>query len=267
MAKKRELLQRLDEIGRSLAARGDVLAVFGLGSVGAETERIDEYSDLDFFVVAAQGSKQKYIEAVDWLEEACPLAYHFKNSDSGRKILFEDGVYGEFAVFEEPDLEQAQYTGGRMIWKHPSFADDGIVNGRAEIPGNRGQSVEYVAHEALTNLYVGLGRYARGERLSALRFVESYPIDGLLTVMHLLEPEVPGYPDRFGVERRAEARFPRFAKRLSGMLQGYDRVPESALSLLAYLEQIAAVPPRLSEEIRALAQRCIRQRTEWEASR
>lgn len=267
MDRKRALLQRMDDIGRSLAARGDVLAVFGLGSVGAEIDRIDAYSDLDFFVVTVPGSQHNYIGRLDWLEDVCPLAYHFKNSDVGHKVLFEDGIYGEFAVFDEPALAHAQYTGGRMIWQHPSFAGDDIVNGRAVIPSNRGQSVDYVVGEALTNLYVGLGRYARGERLSAMRFIESYPIDGLLSVMHLLEPEVPYYPDRFGNERRAEARFPQFAARLDGMLQGYERIPESALCLLAYLEEIAVISPRMSAEIRSLAEHCIRERQERDSSR
>ncbi|MEK0315730.1 hypothetical protein [Cohnella sp. 56] len=267
MDRKQALLQRMDDIGRSLAARGDVLAVFGLGSVGVETDRIDAYSDLDFFVVTVPGSQHNYIERLDWLEEVCPMAYHFKNADVGHKILFEDGIYGEFAVFEEAELAQAQYTGGRMIWQHPSCAGDDIVNGQAVIPSKRGQSVDYVVGEALTNLYVGLGRYARGERLSAMRFIESYPIDGLLSVMHLLEPEVPYYPDRFGNERRAEARFPRFAARLPGLLQGYERLPESALCLLAYLEEIAAVSPRMSAEIKALAEHCMLKRGERDGSR
>ncbi|MFX3631504.1 MAG: hypothetical protein ACE3L7_33840 [Candidatus Pristimantibacillus sp.] len=256
MVKKQLLLQRLDEIGKVLERRGDVLALFGLGSVGVETDRIDEYSDLDFFVVVTPGNKERYINQVDWLEETCPLAYYFKNCDIGYKILFEDGIYGEFAVFEESELDSAQYTGGRMVWSHPSYTNEGILSGKAIIPSCRSSSIDHVIGEALTNIYVGLGRYARGEKLSALRFIESYPIDGLMSVLHLLESEVDYYPDTFGNERRVERRFPKFANVVGGMLQGYDKIPESAIHLLNYLEEIYPINPRMSSEIRSLAEQC-----------
>ncbi|MWC29654.1 hypothetical protein [Paenibacillus sp. MMS18-CY102] len=260
MDKKQALLQRLEGIGKVLEKNGDVLALFGLGSVGTETARIDDYSDLDFFVVTAPGSKQRYIDRVDWLEEAHPLAYAFKNCDIGSKILFEDGIYGEFAVFEETELEHASYTGGRMVWKAPHFANDGIVSGKAAIPSRRASSLDHAVGEALTNLYVGLGRYARGERLSALRFVESYAVDSILSILHLVEPEVDYYPDVFGNERRAEARFPQFAAGISNMMQGYGKVPESALQTLSFLENIYPINQRMSSEIKALAAHCISKR-------
>ncbi|WNS45559.1 hypothetical protein [Paenibacillus sp. MMS20-IR301] len=256
MTKKQLLLQRLDEIGKTLEGTGNVLALIGLGSVGTETERIDDYSDLDFYVIVTPGTKQSFIDQLDWLEDTCLLAYSFKNYDFGYKVMFEDGIYGEFAVFEESELDSVLYTGGRIVWKHPAYMNNRIATGQAAIPSIKSSSIDYVVGEALTNLYVGLGRYARGEKLSALRFIESYPIDGLLSVLHLLEPEMPYFPDAFGNERRVEQRFPQFAIVLGSMLQGYDRIPESAIHLLNYLEEIYPVHPRMSSEIRALAEHC-----------
>ncbi|EFM08434.1 conserved hypothetical protein [Paenibacillus curdlanolyticus YK9] len=260
MNKKHALLQRLENIGKVLAKNGDVLALFGLGSVGTETDRIDDYSDLDFFVVTAPGCKQRYIDQVDWLQETYPLAYAFKNCDIGYKILFEDGIYGEFAVFEETELEHASYTGGRMIWKAPHYTNDGIVSGKAAIPSRRAASLDHAVGEALTNLYVGLGRYARGEKLSALRFVESYAIDSILSILHLVESEVDYYPDVFGNERRVETRFPQFAAVVRDMMQGYEKVPESATHVLNFLENIYPINLRMSLEIRALAEQCMSER-------
>ncbi len=45
------LLQRLDSIGQCLRASNKALALLGLGSVGIETERLDQYSDVDFFAI------------------------------------------------------------------------------------------------------------------------------------------------------------------------------------------------------------------------
>ncbi len=167
--------------------------------------------------------------------------------------MFEDSIYGEFAIFEERELESASYSGGRIVWKHPSYDSESILKSKSDFPGTKSPSLDHVVNEALTNLYVGLGRYARGEKLSASRFVESYAINGLLSVLYLLEPEVDFYPDKFGNERRVEKRFPQFSSRIGNMLQGYDKVPDSAIHILNYLEEIYPVNAKLSSEIRRLA--------------
>lgn len=168
MPKTELLLQRLDEIGKSLERKGGVLLLLGVGSVGIELERMDEFSDLDFFFIVKPGEKGGYTHKSDWLEEVHPLAYSFRNANVGYKVLFEDGLYGRSDRVE------------------------------LDLPSN----------EALTNLYVGVGRYARGERLSATRFVQSYAVDNILSVLHLLEQEVDYFPDPFGNERRMEQKYP-----------------------------------------------------------
>jgi lincosamide nucleotidyltransferase len=147
----------------------------GVGSVGIETDRIDEYSDLDFFVIVSPGYTQRFIDQLDWLEDVHPLAYHFKNSDAGHKILFEDGIYGEFAVFDEKELETAGYAGARIVWRDPAFVRD-IPQSNGSFPRLKAKSVDYAIGEAVTNLYVGLGRYHRGEKFTASLFVHSYAL-------------------------------------------------------------------------------------------
>lgn len=252
MLKTELLLRRLDDIGKSLERKGGVLLLLGVGSVGIETDRMDEYSDLDFFVIVKDGQKTRYIDHLDWLEEVHPLAYSFKNTDVGYKILFEDGIYGEYAVFEERDLEDAPYPEGRIVWKDTSYLNIEIAKSSIPIPSLKRNSLDFPLNEALTNLYVGLGRYARGEHLSAMRFIQGYAVDRILSVMHLLEEEVECYPDPFGLERRVEQRYPRLAERLGGMLQGYHHVPDSALCILNFIEEVYPVNPRLSAEIRQL---------------
>ncbi|MNI08286.1 hypothetical protein D3C73_613160 [compost metagenome] len=247
------LLQRLDGIGQSIERMGGALLLLGVGSVGAETERLDEYSDLDFFVIVKPGEKNRFIDRLDWLEGAHPLAYSFKNTDDGYKVLFEDGIFGEYAVFEERELADAAYTEGRVIWKDPMYSNTAIAKPVSPVPGQKSDSLDFPLNEALTNLYIGLCRYARGERLSATRFVQGYAIDRILSVLHLLQQEEDYFPDPFGNERRLEKRFPRFAEIIGGMIQGYDQVPASALRILDFLEEVYPVNRRLSDEIRRLA--------------
>ncbi|WP_339314262.1 hypothetical protein [Paenibacillus sp. FSL R10-2734] len=259
MTYKERLLLRLDEIGETLEKKEGALALLGLGSVGLETDRIDDFSDLDFFVIVSSGYGPRFIDQLDWLEDTYPLAYSFKNSDFGCKILFEDGIYGEYAVFEEQEIEGCIYSEGRIVWKKSFFKNESIVKPMKQAPSLRAETFEREVNEALTNLYVGLGRYARGEKLSAARFVEGHAVDRLLSVMHLLESEVDGFPDIFGNDRRFEARFPQFAIKLGEMMQGYNKVPESSIYILNYLEQIYPVNKRMSAEIRKLFQLCLEQ--------
>jgi len=52
MVKKQALLQRLKAIGQSLRESSNALALIGLSSAGTGLERLDDFSDLDFFIIA-----------------------------------------------------------------------------------------------------------------------------------------------------------------------------------------------------------------------
>jgi lincosamide nucleotidyltransferase B/F len=256
MLRKDLLLQRLNDIGKTLERKDGALLLLGLGSVGIEVDRLDEYSDLDFFVIVKKGFKKRFLDQLDWLEETHPLAYSFKNTSDGYKILFEDSIYGEYAVFEDWEFERISYTPIRIIWKEASYTITGIGCTKETIPSPKKDSLHHPLNEALTNLYVGICRYARGEKLSAMRFVQSYAIDSIISVLHLVEQEVDFFPDPFGNERRLEKRFPSFAERLGDMMQGYHHIPESTIAILNFLEEVFPTNPRLCGEIRYLVQHC-----------
>ena len=77
MKRTEALLKRLDDIGVSLAQTGQALALIGLGSVGTELDRLDDYSDLDFFAIVKAGHKTQFINNLDWLSNvhAAPVAF------------------------------------------------------------------------------------------------------------------------------------------------------------------------------------------------
>src|SRR5947209_255836 len=104
--RKRALLGRLDAIAASLARREHTLALIGLGSVGDQLDRLDAYSDLDFFAIVEHGYKAAFIEDLTWLQETAPIAFSFQNTRDGHKVLFEDGIYAEFAVFDPGELSR-----------------------------------------------------------------------------------------------------------------------------------------------------------------
>jgi hypothetical protein len=230
------LLARLDAIGESLARRDTALALLGLGSVGAELERLDRYSDLDFFVIVRPGYKAAYIDDLAWLEEVAPVVYHFRNTKDGYKLLFADGIFCEFAVFEEAELASIPFTAARVIWRAEGVAATIAAPPATPAAAQEPPSTEFLLGEALTNLYVGLLREQRGERLAALRFIQSYAVDRILALAERLQPPDSGLRDPFSLERRYESRFPEMAPLLPAMLQGYERNRQSARAALAFLD-------------------------------
>ena len=246
------LLQRLDDLGVVLAQRGDALALLGLGSVGVDLGRLDDHSDMDFFVLVDDGAKQRYLDSIDWLEELHPVVFSFPNSVDGRKVLFADGLFAEYAVFTVGELHGASYPPGRIVWRRgdapPGLESSGQVPGPSPY-----DNAEYQLNEALTNLYVGLHRDLRGERLSAMRFIQVHAVDRVLTFLHLTDPAAGQQQDLFVIERGAERRFGPGVLPLAELAPGYGHNREAALAMLEWLEARTEVNAVLAAAIRQLA--------------
>lgn len=248
MKKPEELLLRLSEIGDALSKKQSALALIGLGSVGVELDRLDQFSDLDFFVIVKTGFKSKYLTDLAWLSQVAPIAYCFANTPDGYKLLFEDDIFCEFAVFDEIELGQAVFSQGRVIWKAPGVSDD-IGIPQLSTKQKQQPPTEWLIGEALTNLYVGLSRDQRGEKLSAMRFIQGYAIDRILELSETIEVVEPMGQDEFNIERRYEKRIPAMAGLLPQFLQGYERNRESALAIISYLERNFEINSKMKEAV------------------
>ncbi len=250
------LLARIDKIGASLAASGHALALIALGSIGRDTHRLDAWSDLDFFAIVEPGHKARYLDRLDWLAAAHPLAWHFQNTRDGHKALMADGVFCEFAVFEPAELEAVPFAPGRVVWKRDGI-DDTIALPRRPLPDARLPDEAWIVGEALSNLLVGLQRWHRGEKLAAMRMVQSHALDRLIELDALRQAQAgagAGGADPFNRERRVEQRQPALRDDLPRIAVGYERTPESALALLQALQRRdALLNNAVVGRIRALA--------------
>lgn len=249
----RVLQDRLASLGRGLSGRDDALALLALGSVGAETDRLDAWSDLDFFVLVSDGAKGRYIGNLDWLAAACPLVWHYQNTVDGHKALMADGVFCEFAVFEIHELSCIPYAPGRFIWRR-NEVDGALACPKWPPPSTHGAG--WLVGEALSNLIVGLQRHARGEKLAAMRMIQVHSLDRVLELLELLQPgshDSFAARDPFNVDRRIEMRSSQVALALPIWAGGYEHTVPAALALLAALEAHNVVPAAVSEHIRMLA--------------
>ena len=245
------LLHRLDQIADSLSRQPGARALIGLGSVGLERGRLDAWSDLDFFAIVQAGSKPAYLTDLSWLSDVAPVAYAFQNTVDGYKVLYEDGVFCEFAVFDENELVTAVFSPGRVIWKAEGVPDAIAIPQRAPQPQSP-PTTEWLLGEALTNLYVGLSREMRGEHLAALRLIQSHAVDRIIELAERVETVKPVPADEFNRIRRVEQRIPALAEVLPGLVQGYSRNRESARAALGYLDRHFEVNPAMKASILAL---------------
>lgn len=245
---KATLEQRLQQIALSLSKHDHALALLGLGSVGVETARMDEYSDLDFFAIVEKGYKTEFLQDLTWLSDICPIAYHFANTADGYKLLYADGIFCEMAIFELDELAQASYAPGRILWKRPQIPAEIAFPTIKNSPVHH--ESQWLIGEALTNLYVGMARDLRGEKLSAMRFIQYYAVDRLVELVGLIEPAQGQFKDEFSAERRFEFRHPLTSTQLASWMQGYAHNRESALAILEFLEQHFKINPAMNQAIR-----------------
>ena len=245
------LLSRLDAIAASLGASGQALALIGLGSVGSEAERLDEWSDLDFLVVAEAGHKRRYLDQLDWLEAAHPIAWRHRSAFDSFKVLMSDGVFCDFAVIEPQELGAIAFAPGRVVWKRADV-DASIARPRRPLPAPRTTDQAWIVGEALACLLVGLRRWHRGERLSAMRLVQGQALDRLIE-FDALHHHAPA-PDPFDGVRAVESRQPTLRAELPGLAPGYEQTPAASLAVLrAFEARGAALDATMVASIRRLA--------------
>ncbi|MBZ9753280.1 hypothetical protein K7W42_20800 [Deinococcus sp. HMF7604] len=234
------LTQRLSEIAASVQTRPGALALLGVGSCGLHSVRIDEFSDLDFFVIVETEAQAQFLGDIDWLRAAAPTAYDFQNSPHGRKVLFQDGVFAEYAVFTRQEWAAVAEPSMRVLWsRDPS--QNWVTHQTSQVPAGWGHNQpDHHLGEALTNLYVGLLRELRGERLTALRFIQVYAVDRVLTIQALrLEAGPPRDP--YAVDRRAEQWAGPVP--LAKFCPGYEQNREAASAILTWLAEHEAPGP------------------------
>src|SRR5215468_9988054 len=196
------MLRRLDDLGAHVAKAGDAWGLLGLGSAGVEHDRMDDHSDLDFFVVVRDAAaKERYLTDISWLSAAGEVAYSFANDRNSRKVLYADGVFAEYAIFTVEELRGLPYTGARVVWQSSDCSVD-LAHIGPPPGGPPFATVEFHLNEALTNLYVGMHREHRGERLTAARFIQVYAVDRAICLLNL--EAAPGQRDPFDASRRVE---------------------------------------------------------------
>lgn len=210
-----------EELRLKLAGDDRVLALVALGSMAQQDYQPDEWSDHDFFVITIQGVQEDMRRDLSWLPRADEIVFHFRETEHGVKALYTNGHLLEFAVFNESELQVARLN------RYQVLLDKAGIAPRLEELALATQ--DFVAHsqtdpnkrfaEFLMNIFVGVGRRARGERLSGRQFIKTYALTHLL---HMLAEFVPSADvqllDNLDPFRRFEFVYPALGAELNHIL-------------------------------------------------
>lgn len=210
-----------EELRQKLTDDPRVVGLVALGSMAQQDYQPDDWSDHDFFVITIQGVQEDMRRDLSWLPRADELVFHFRETEHGLKALYPNGHLLEFAVFNEDELQMARLNRYRVLLDKTDLTSklaelalttqDFVTQTRTD-PAQR-------FGELLMNIFVGVGRQARGEALSGRHFVKTF---ALIHLLHLLAEFVPAENahllDNLDAFRRFEQVFPTLGAELNQIL-------------------------------------------------
>ncbi|WP_428266838.1 hypothetical protein [Haliangium sp.] len=217
-------------------------AILGLVAVGSMAERShmpDEWSDHDFWLVVEETEAERYRNEYDWLPTPEEIVLAFRETPEGVKVLYADGHLLEYAVFTLEGIKVAKVNDYRVLLDRAGISvrmDALRSDTRTWVASTDGDD-GYLIGQFLTNLVVGVGRYRRGEKLSAHHFVKISALDHFVRLVgRTLTAEHPELRDDLDPRRRFESCYPELGQALEDIL--VVPIPEAARTLLALADEL-----------------------------
>lgn len=231
--------QFTEELRLKLAGDDRVLALVAVGSMAQQDYQPDEWSDHDFFVITIHGVQEDMRRDLSWLPRPDELVFSFRETEHGMKALYAGGHLLEFAVFNDAELQLARINRYRVLLDKaeigPRLADLALITqdfaAQAKTDPNRRFA------EFLMNLFVGVGRYARGERLSGHQFIKTHALTHLLRLLaefHTADRQ--NLLDNLDPFRRFEQVFPELGGAINRILAQNTPLAAEGLLVLAVQE-------------------------------
>jgi len=210
--------QFTDTLQHTLSADERVCALVGIGSL-AQPERVDRWSDHDFWVITSAEGQAQFLTDLSWLPEHSAIALALRPAPEYYTVLYTTGHIAEFAVFALTDLSHGQLDRYRMLFDKDNFrAQIQAIHERTLDNQQTFDAARAIGHFLVT-LCTGAARDARGERLSAHTYIFQYALDDLLALITCHIPaQQPDRIDRFDPRRRFEQAYPDLSALLEPIL-------------------------------------------------
>jgi len=203
-----------EQMRANLDAHPDAVGLVFLGSA-ADTSRADEWSDHDFFVISKDGQAEGMRQDLKWLPNFDQIALAVRETAHGLKVIYEDGLVLEFAVFEDSELEIAAANAFAVALDKCNLQQRMTAIAAKSV--GRAPEFKQEFELFLCQLLIGVGRARRGEQLIAGQHLRSWAINNLLGLVRLhLAPaaETESKQDNLNRYRRFEQQYPALGERI-----------------------------------------------------
>jgi hypothetical protein len=222
----------------TLDDRPDVIGFVVLGSTANQSRQPDDYSDHDFFVITQSGKQEEYRQDLTWLPNHANIVLAIRETEHGLKVLYQEGHLLEFAVFDLEDLNNVVGNDYAVLIDKANIHE--LAEKFVERTLSHTPKPKRDLGMVLGLLFVGAGRYARGEVLSAGVFIKTYALGHFLNAcVYFLPPESDTAYDKsrldnLDVFRRFEQVYPQLGAKVADCL--LQPPLQAALGLLTIYE-------------------------------
>lgn len=212
--------------------------IIGLILVGstAETERVDEWSDHDFFVITESKDQEPLRRELSWLPNAEEIAFWFRETEHGLKVVYNTGEVLEFAIFDCDELRGCTVNHHRLAFGSEEVKE-ALSSAKNRLPEMVvGDDLADFRH-FLSVLVIQVGRARRGEIITSGQGIRGTATTALLKVLTRRLP-FDRQLDKLDVSRRFEFAHPEIG---IGISDAIARQPEAAaIDLLKISEKYLA---------------------------
>lgn len=208
-------MSRPEEFDRRSAALADAARTHGfaglvlLGSASpAAAHRRDEWSDHDFFMLAAPGDEERVRDVAAWLPDPERLVLVAREGDIGFAAVYDDGHVFEFAAATPDELGGALATEDVGILVDSGGVAELMAGAQARVESAPAPDAANEARLVLVKLLIGVGRARRGESLVAGQFVHAWAVNSFARAVRARIPVDGSVRDAIDPVRRFERDYP-----------------------------------------------------------
>jgi hypothetical protein len=225
----------------NLAADERVIGLVAAGSMAQRDYQPDVWSDHDFFIIVTPGAEDAMKSDLSWLPLVDEIVLAFHETAHGMKVLYRQGHLLEFAVFDKQVLQIAKVNRYAVLLDKAEIAP--LMARLERETAVSTQSNPLTDHslmgQFLANLFVGVGRHARGEQISGRIFVHTWAVGHLLHLyVRHLPAENNSLLDNLDPYRRFERVYPQLGRQLNDALN--QPILTAVLHLLSLCETTLA---------------------------
>ncbi|NLF78532.1 MAG: hypothetical protein GX573_22800 [Chloroflexi bacterium] len=246
-----------ETLTRTLERDPRVLGLMAAGSMAGLSHQPDEWSDHDFWVVVEPDAVAWFRAHRDWLPGSDHIVLYFIDAEyQGLTAIYDSGHLAEFAVSDRDGLRTFKVNDYRLLIDRVGLAADLERLQQATTAGFQAaiQDDASLLGRFLTNLLIGMGRYRRGEYLSARQFISVWTLHPLLRLIAKHVPaEGAAALDNLDPMRRFEMAYPKTAGEINALLRlDLDRAAAGLLDLAERLlrGRVAAYPDDAARALR-----------------